>query len=35
LKLFNGGFDEDRAARATFGIFEGNPVQIYIQQIYQ
>ena len=31
----DGDFDEDPAARATFGIFEGNPVQIYIQQIYQ
>jgi hypothetical protein len=28
-------FDNDPVARATFGIFERNPVQIYIQQIYQ
>lgn len=32
----NGGeFDEDPSAIATFGIFKGNPVQIYIQQTYQ
>ncbi len=31
----DGEFDNDPAARATFGIFEGNPVQIYIQQIYE
>ena len=31
----NGLFDDDPVARATFGIFEGDPVQIYIQQIYQ
>lgn len=28
-------FDDDPTARATYGIFEGNPVQIYIQQVYQ
>lgn len=28
-------FDDDPSARATFGIFDGDPVQIYIQQIYQ
>jgi len=31
----DGVFDNDPMARATFGIFEGDPVQIYIQQIYQ
>ena len=31
----DGVFDNDPVARATFGIFDGNPVQIYIQQIYQ
>ena len=31
----DGEFDNDPVARATFGIFEGNPVQIYIQQIYE
>jgi hypothetical protein len=31
----DGVFDDDPSARATFGIFEGDPVQIYIQQIYQ
>ena len=31
----DGEFDNDPSARATFGIFEGNPVQIYIQQVYQ
>ena len=31
----DGDFDDDPSARATFGIFEGNPVQIYIQQIFQ
>ena len=31
----DGVFDNDPTARATFGIFDGNPVQIYIQQIYQ
>ena len=28
-------FDENPVARATFGIYEGNPVQIYIQQVYK
>ena len=28
-------YDDNPSAEATFGIFEGNPVQIYIQQIYQ
>ena len=31
----DGVFDDDPSARATFGIFEGDPIQIYIQQIYQ
>lgn len=31
----DGEFDNDPFARANFGIFEGNPVQIYIQQIYE
>ncbi len=31
----DGVFDDDPGARATFGIFEGAPVQIYIQQIYE
>ena len=31
----DGEFDDDPRARATFGIFEGDPVQIYIQQTYQ
>jgi len=31
----DGDFDDDPSARATFGIFEGDPVQIYIQQIFQ
>ena len=30
-----GQFDADPNATATFGIFSGNPVQIYIQQTYQ
>jgi MSHA biogenesis protein MshQ len=30
----DGEFDDDPTARATFGVFEGNPVQIYIQQVY-
>jgi predicted acyltransferase (DUF342 family) len=30
----DGVYDNDPAARATFGIFDGDPVQIYIQQIY-
>jgi len=30
----DGVHDNDPGARATFGIFEGDPVQIYIQQIY-
>ena len=31
----DGDFDDDPTARATFGIYEGDPVQIYIQQIFQ
>ncbi len=31
----DGEFDDDPVARATFGIFDGDPVQIYIQQIYE
>ena len=31
----DGEFDNDPFARANFGIFEGDPVQIYIQQIYE
>ena len=31
----DGVFDDDPVARATFGIFDGDPVQIYIQQIYE
>jgi hypothetical protein len=31
----DGDFDDDPRARATFGIFEGDDVQIYIEQIYQ
>ena len=31
----DGVFDNDPVAQATFGIFDGNPVQIYIQQIYE
>ena len=31
----DGVFDDDPIARATFGIFDGDPVQIYIQQIYE
>jgi len=31
----DGEFDNDPGARATFGIFAGDPVQIYIRQIYQ
>jgi MSHA biogenesis protein MshQ len=30
-----GLFDDNPSALATFGIFDGSPVQIYIQQIYQ
>jgi MSHA biogenesis protein MshQ len=30
-----GDFDDDPVARATFGIFEGNPVHIYIEQVYE
>lgn len=30
-----GQFDVDPDATATFGIFSGNPIQIYIQQTYQ
>ncbi len=30
-----GQFDTDPNAMATFGIFSGNPVNIYLQQIYQ
>jgi hypothetical protein len=32
--IVDGVFDDDPTARATFGIYEGDPVQIYIQQIY-
>ena len=28
-------FDDDPEATATFGIFEGEPVQIYIQQTFE
>jgi hypothetical protein len=31
----DGVFDNDPFAQAAFGIFDGNPVQIYIQQIYE
>ena len=31
----DGQFDDNPAALATFGIYDGDPVQIYIQQIYQ
>jgi MSHA biogenesis protein MshQ len=31
----DGEFDNDPSARATFGIFEGNPVQIYMRQVYE
>lgn len=31
----DGVFDNDPSARATFGIYSGNPVNIYLQQIYQ
>ncbi len=31
----DGVFDNDPTARATFGIYEGNPVQIYLRQTYQ
>jgi len=31
----DGLFDNNPSALATFGIFDGDPVQIYIQQIYQ
>jgi MSHA biogenesis protein MshQ len=31
----DGLYDNNPSALATFGIFDGNPVQIYIQQIYQ
>ena len=31
----DGDYDDDPGAKATFGIFEGNTVQIYTQQIYQ
>ena len=31
----DGVFDDDPSARATFGIYSGNPVNIYLQQIYQ
>jgi hypothetical protein len=31
----DGLFDNNPSALATFGIFNGDPVQIYIQQIYQ
>ena len=28
-------FDDDPAATASFGIYQGNPVQIFIEQTYQ
>ena len=31
----DGSFNDDPGARATFGIYKGNPVNIYIQQTYQ
>ncbi|MEM7563098.1 MAG: DUF6701 domain-containing protein [Pseudomonadota bacterium] len=31
----SGQFDNDPTATGTFGIFDGDPVQIYLQQIYQ
>ncbi len=31
----DGVFDNDPVARATFGIYDGNPVQIYTQQVYE
>jgi MSHA biogenesis protein MshQ len=31
----DGVFDDDPSARATFGIYEGDPVQIYLQQVYE
>ena len=31
----DGNHDDNPTGRATFGIYEGNPVNIYIQQIYQ
>ena len=31
----DGVLDKGPVARATFGIFDRNPVQIYMQQIYQ
>ncbi len=31
----DGVFDNDPSARATFGIYDGNPVQIYLQQVYE
>ncbi len=31
----DGVFDNDPVARATFGIYDGSPVQIYIQQVYE
>ena len=31
----DGAFDDDPVARATFGIYEGNPVQIYLRQTFQ
>ena len=33
--IVDGVFDDDPSARATFGIYEGDPVQIYLQQIYE
>jgi len=31
----DGEFNNDPEARATFGIFDGDPVQIYIQQVFE
>ncbi len=31
----DGNYDNDPGARASFGIFEGEPAQIYIQQTYE
>ena len=31
----DGEHDDDPSARASFGIFDGDPVQIYIQQTYE
>jgi hypothetical protein len=31
----NGSFDDNPTGRSTFWIYDGNPVNIYIQQVYQ